>query len=176
MAKEYTVKEFAELCGDIANGKVDKLCTDVVRAVGDSFIKDVVKETPEHKGGYVFPEKFNYKGSLGKKSTTGLRKGWEANKNFNISKGSRVYTAVISNKAKSSYTSPITGRSRTDYYAHYVDEGFTIKGGYKPFLDAKVKTMYKEGAKFTDKGIKSTERKLDNLVMTEFDKWFNEVF
>jgi len=174
MAKEYTIKEFARLCGDIADGKVDRLCTNVVKEVGDVFLDEVIKRTPEHKGGYEFPEKWN--GGGYSKSTTGLKKGWEANRNAQVSRGSNVYTMVLTNKAKSSYTSGYSGKSRTDYYAHFVDEGFTIKGGYKPILDARVPTSFKQGVKFTDNAINATDRKINSIVGKEVEKWFNEVF
>lgn len=173
MAKEYTIREFAELCGKVADSKVNDLCTNVVKAVGDTFLDKVIKETPQGKV-YNFPTKFHGQGYS--KSSDGLKKGWEANRNFTVSRGSKVYTAVITNKAKSHYTSGHTGKSRSDYYAHYVDEGFTIKGGYKPILDAVVKPAYKTGVKFTSKAIETTDRKMNRVVMKEFDKWFDEVF
>ena len=174
MAKEYTIKEFAQLIGDVADHKVDNLCTNVVKVVGDVFLDKVIAETPTHNGTYTFPSKFQGKGYS--KSSTGLKKGWEDNRNFNVSKGAKVYTAVIANKAKSSYTSGYTGKSRTDYYAHYVDEGFTLKSGYKPILDANVSSQHIQGKKFTDRAISHTERKMNSVVGKELEKWFNEVF
>lgn len=174
MAKEYTIKEFARLCGDIADSKVDELCTTVVKEVGNAFLDSVIKRTPEHNGGYEFPKKWKRKGYS--KSTTGLKKGWEENRGFKVSKGTRVYTAVVANKAKSHYKSGYTHKRRTDYYAHYVDEGFTVKGGYKPFLDKRVRPAYRQGIKFTDNAIKVTNKRMDLIVGRELEKWFNEVF
>lgn len=191
MSKDYTIEEFAALIGDIAENKVDDLCVNVVKSVGKTFLKKVVRETPQGSGSYTFPDKF--KGY--KKSTTGLREGWNDNRSFNISKGTHVYTAVLTNKAKSHYKSGYTGRSRSDYYAYYVDEGHMIRPSLKlntqsnhgklkatardpyiPFLDATVKPQFIKGKHFTDRSIDFTENKLDSIVNKEFSKWFNEVF
>lgn len=159
MADEMTLREFARLCGDIADHKVDSLCTNVVKEVGDVFLRNVIRETPDSN-----PIKIRGK------SSTGLKKGWEANKNFSVTKGTKVYTAVISNKAKSNYSNQNTGKSRSDYYAGYVEDGHIASGAIIG------KSPYVSGKKFTDKTVLYTNVRLNSIVGKEIDKWVNEVF
>lgn len=159
MAEEYTVKEFAKLCGEIADSKVDSLCVNVVKELGDVFLRNVIRETPDSN-----PIKI--KG----KSSTGLKKGWEENKNFSVTKGTKVYTAVISNKAKSRYSNNNTGKRRSDYYAGYVEDGHIASGAIIG------KSPYVSGKKFTDKTVLYTNTRVNSIVGKEIDKWFNEVF
>lgn len=174
MAKEYTLQEFTDLIKHAAEHKVDPMCNGVMRYAQDTFLDEVIKRTPVHNGNYEFPAGFEELGY--EKSADGLRKGWEANRNAPITRTPRMYITTLTNKAKSHYISGHTGKSRTDYYAYYVDNGHRITGGYKPYLDAVVKPQYKQGVNFTDEAIAAAEPKINRVAGKALDKFIDGVF
>lgn len=172
MSKEYTVSEFANLFGKIATNKVPTLMQQTVREVGNAFIDEAVEQTSRYTANRRTAEAPDDESVS---VTSGIKEGWEANRNAPISSGGKVYTMSITNRATNDYYSQ-WGKDSRWYYAYFVDEGHKQAAGYKPMINRTLKKGFVKGKKFTKASVKSTNAKKVDVVLDVIDKWFDEVF